>query len=189
MFLEQPSGSHDGQHTDEFPLSDQEYGRVLDHVVVGCVDVAVVNGEEILLEKRNNDPIKENWWIFGGRILVGETLQGSAQRQLKRELGLEVVDSSRFLEIGTFNLRWPSRKEPTTTNGVHHLLIAHMIEVDDSERKSLSPKLLETGHPMRWLNISKPGELLLPEMQSILDHIQAYRSQRTSTVAVIEDSV
>ena len=57
--------AHNDLHRDEFPLTDQEYGKVLDHVVVGCVDVAVINGEEILLEKRNNEPIRENWWILG----------------------------------------------------------------------------------------------------------------------------
>ncbi|MHB1864810.1 MAG: NUDIX domain-containing protein [Candidatus Saccharimonadales bacterium] len=185
MLMPQDVGSHKCLRAEEFTLSDQEYGRVLDHVVVGCVDVAVINGEEILLEKRNKDPIKDNWWIFGGRILVGETLQDCAKRQLERELGLEVADPSRFLEFGTFNLRWPSRREPTTTNGAHHLLIAHMIEVDDSERRSLSPKLLEAEHPMRWLNISAPGEMLLPEMQAIIECIKLRRPQHTRPAAVI----
>jgi colanic acid biosynthesis protein WcaH len=189
MLIQQPDGSHDSLPKDEFLLSDQEYGKVLDNVVVGCVDVAIISGEEILLERRNNDPIKDNWWIFGGRILVGETLQDCAQRQVKRELGLNVTDTSRFVEIGTFNLRWPSRREPTTSNGVHHLLIAHMIEIEDSERQSLSPKLLEAKQPMRWLNINKSGELLLPEMQSILDRVQDYKAQLTATVFVSDGAV
>jgi len=188
MLAQQAINSHEGLHVKELPLSDQEYGRVLDHVVVGCVDVAVINNEEILLERRKDDPIKDCWWIFGGRILVGETLEGSAQRHLKRELGLEVKDQSRFLEIGTFNLIWPSRREPTVSNGVHHLLIAHMIAIDDDERKSLSSKLLEAEHPIKWHNIHKPGALLLPEMQSILDRIKNYRLPHRNTAAT-EDAV
>lgn len=164
----------------EFSLNDQEYSKVLDHIVVGCVDVAVVNGDEILLERRKNDPISGHWWIFGGRILVGETLQATAQRQVRRELNLEIIDGYRFKEIGTFNLQWPTRRESPSANGAHHLLVAHMIELDDQERQSLEPKLFERDNAIQWMEIDRPREFLLPEMHSILQHIQIYRSQEAS---------
>ena len=53
---------------EEYQFSDEEYGRVLDNFVIACVDVVVLHGNKVLLEKRTYDPLHDQWWIFGGRI-------------------------------------------------------------------------------------------------------------------------
>ena len=53
---------------------------------VGCV---CFRGDEVLLVKRGQAPMKGHWSIPGGRIEPGETSQAAARRELKEETGVE----------------------------------------------------------------------------------------------------
>lgn len=152
----------------QHPLSDKQYGQVLDNIVVGCVDVAVVSRGQILLERRNHDPIKDEWWIFGGRILIGETLQAAAQRGVAQELNLHIPQPERFIELGAYNLRWPLRREKPVKHGCHHLLIAHMVELTEVERVGLDETLSQREPRTAWHKLT-PKKSFLPELASIVE--------------------
>lgn len=152
----------------DLPFTDEEYGKVLDNLVVACVDVAITCHNSILLDLRQNQPIKGNWWIFGGRVNKGETLQEAAKRGVYRELSLVIEDISRFKELGVYNLRWPLRREPVATNGCHHLLVAHQIELTDSEKDQVDNKL-RGSQSIKWFAISDlENEEILPELSDII---------------------
>jgi len=154
-----------------YAFTDEEYGKVLDNIVVGCVDVAVVYNDQILLERRRSNPIKGEWWIFGGRINKGEDLQEAARRGVERELGLRFEDEDRFVELGAYNLRWPTRREPLTTNGCHHLLIAHMIVISDVEKDKIDSFLSKGRLITEWHQI-RQSESYVPDMNAIIDAVQ-----------------
>ena len=70
-------------------LPEEDYKRVLGLVPVACVDVVVTLGNKFLLGKRINEPGKGLWWIPGGRVFKGETLEETAIRKIMEELGFE----------------------------------------------------------------------------------------------------
>ena len=156
---------------DSMKLSDLEYGKVLDNIVVGCVDVAVIYQGKILLEKRDKDPIQGHWWIFGGRVLVGENLKSTAQRGVQRELNVYIDDLNRFVQFGVYNLVWPTRREPKQENGCHHLLIAHLVSLTGLEYKKIND-LIDNSPKYSWFDLEE-NKLFLPELNEIVSKIKS----------------
>jgi colanic acid biosynthesis protein WcaH len=56
-----------------------------------CVDAVIKNSAgKVLLVKRKNEPLKNYWWVPGGRVLKGETLDQTFHRKMREELGIRV---------------------------------------------------------------------------------------------------
>jgi len=69
----------------------REYRAILELVPVLCVDGLIVNRRgQFLLVKRKNEPFRDQWWVPGGRVLKGETLERAFRRKMKEELGIAV---------------------------------------------------------------------------------------------------
>ena len=72
-------------------IPKEEYARIMGVLPILCVDVAVQNSKgEYLLIRRANEPLKDQWWVIGGRVLKGETLEQAAVRKVREEVGLDV---------------------------------------------------------------------------------------------------
>lgn len=56
-------------------------------VAVGAI---VRRGDEVLLVLRGNPPNENQWAIPGGRLLLGETLQQGAEREILEETGIHI---------------------------------------------------------------------------------------------------
>ena len=68
-----------------------EYQQILRRLPILCVDGVVVNQRgQFLLVKRRNAPMQGEWWVPGGRVLKGETLEAAFIRKMREELGIEV---------------------------------------------------------------------------------------------------
>jgi|GEM_PF-602862 len=69
----------------------EQYVKLLELLPILCVDIILVNPEgQYLLIKRANEPLKDQWWVIGGRVLKGETLEEAAIRKVREETGLQV---------------------------------------------------------------------------------------------------
>lgn len=68
------------------------YRRVIKVLPIVCVDVIVKRGQQILLVKRANEPLKGQWWVPGGRILKDETALNAVHRKVFDETGLSVSE-------------------------------------------------------------------------------------------------
>lgn len=66
-----------------------EYEQIITKVPIVCVDVAIYHEGKILLIKRADEPAKGEWWLPGGRLLKGETLEACALRKASEETGLD----------------------------------------------------------------------------------------------------
>ncbi len=58
--------------------------------IVG-VGAVVIDGENVLLVRRGQEPLKGEWSLPGGALELGETLQEGVVREVREETGLEVA--------------------------------------------------------------------------------------------------
>jgi colanic acid biosynthesis protein WcaH len=71
------------------PLPD--YKNIIKSVPILCVDVIAQNSVgEYLLLKRANEPLKNIWWVIGGRVHKGELMIQAAIRKVKEETSLNI---------------------------------------------------------------------------------------------------
>jgi colanic acid biosynthesis protein WcaH len=69
----------------------EQYSQIIEVLPILCVDVIVMNARgEYLLIKRANQPRKGQWWVIGGRLLKGETLEQAVVRKVLEETSLKV---------------------------------------------------------------------------------------------------
>ena len=65
------------------------YKNIMEVMPVVCVDALVVNEKgEYLLVKRKNEPLKNKFWLVGGRLHKNEKTITGIKRKLKEELGI-----------------------------------------------------------------------------------------------------
>lgn len=79
-----------------------QYIDILKNLPILCADIVLKNDAgEYLLIKRNNEPLRGQWWVIGGRVLKGETMEAAAIRKVKQETNLEIKN---LIPIGYFEL-------------------------------------------------------------------------------------
>ena len=72
-------------------IPTDRYNQIIDVLPILCVDVVISNRDgEYLLIKRDNEPRKGEWWVIGGRLLKGETLEQAVIRKVREETALTV---------------------------------------------------------------------------------------------------
>jgi colanic acid biosynthesis protein WcaH len=112
-----------------------QYREILERMPLLCVDVIVTNGDgEILLVKRVNEPLKGSWWVPGGRVLKGESLEEAARRKVLEETALSLINVA---PVGYYESLF--REDPLElTSGLHAVSVvfqgeanAGRIELDD----------------------------------------------------------
>ena len=70
-----------------------QYKRILGSMPLLCVDGVIRNSAgQALLVKRSNEPLRNRWWVPGGRVLKGETLERAFRRKMREELGITIGD-------------------------------------------------------------------------------------------------
>lgn len=135
-------------------LSDEDYVKVLDSIVVTCADCILINRRgEMLLGKRRVEP-QPDWWIIGGRMRVGESFQEATARNIKRELGLD-IKPKRFQYLGAYSLVWATRAQKPQDGGCHMVSITMTLRVKDSEIAAI--KHNEEYEKLQWM---KPKDVL-----------------------------
>jgi colanic acid biosynthesis protein WcaH len=69
----------------------EQYKQIIEVLPILCVDVVITNLRgEYLLIKRANEPRKGQWWVIGGRLLKGESLEEAVVRKVREETSLSV---------------------------------------------------------------------------------------------------
>ncbi|MFO7180191.1 MAG: NUDIX domain-containing protein [Pseudomonadota bacterium] len=69
----------------------EEYKKIIGAIPILCVDLVLRDrAGRYLLVKRENEPLRGEWWVVGGRVLKGERAEAAARRKLEEEIGLTV---------------------------------------------------------------------------------------------------
>jgi len=82
----------------------QQWAEVVERTPLVSIDLIVTNARsEVLLGWRNNKPAQHCWFVPGGVVRKGETLQQAFERVLWAELGVQAkLDRTNFL-LGCMN--------------------------------------------------------------------------------------
>ena len=75
------------------------YKKIIKSVQILCVDLVIIYQNKYLLIKRNENPLKNEWWVPGGRVLLGEKIDQAAIRKLKEEIGITVNNEMKYYAI------------------------------------------------------------------------------------------
>ena len=114
--------------------------------VVG-VGAIILDGDQILLEKRKNSPGKGKWSIPGGLVELGENVEDAVVREVKEETGLEVyeprlVDVVDYISLGE-------------RGGVmyHYVIIDYLVT-----SKGGKPKAASDAADLKWVPFNEVDE-------------------------------
>jgi len=73
------------------------YREIISVLPIICVDIVIRNhAGKVLLARRKNDPLRDQWWVIGGRIRFGESARQACIRKTLEEAGFE-LDKLQFL--------------------------------------------------------------------------------------------
>lgn len=75
------------------------YSEIVKKIPILCIDIIIIFENKYLLVKRKENPLKNNWWVPGGRILLGETSLEAAKRKLDEELNLKNFEDLKMYGI------------------------------------------------------------------------------------------
>jgi colanic acid biosynthesis protein WcaH len=84
-------------------LDAQTFKTVIENTPLVSIDLCLVCDGQILLAKRNNEPLKGEWFTPGGRIYKNETWQKALLRIVEVELGLPDVKIEAFSLMGLWD--------------------------------------------------------------------------------------
>ena len=71
-------------------IEEELYKKIVESVPIVCVDVIIKVGNDYLLVKRTNEPLKDKFWLVGGRAYKGERTVETARRKVREEIGLDI---------------------------------------------------------------------------------------------------
>ena len=82
-------------------LSDEEFLKVIDATPLVSIDLVLVNRTGcILMGMRKNQPALGSWFVPGGRIMKGESVDSAIRRVAKTELRTNLTkDDGRLIDV------------------------------------------------------------------------------------------
>ena len=121
-------------------IEDKNYKMILERMHIPTVDAILIFKGKFLLLKRVNPPVKGEWWLPGGRVRKGESLEDAVKREVQEETGLEC----RIIrQVGVINQVFPE---------THTISIYYLVEAESS-----SVKLNEEHSEYKWFSTLPKG--------------------------------
>lgn len=125
----------------------------------------------MLVGLRANQPAKGVWFVPGGRVGKGESLDRAFLRIVQQELGITIPRSEAHL-LGVFEHYYKENFLGEADVGTHYIVLAHSLRVSDP-----SALAMDAQHEhVRWLS---PSELLADD--SVHPNTKAYAQPKHAT--------
>jgi len=111
-------------------LDDEEFATVVRLAPLVSIDLIIRDGNRnVLVGVRNNEPAKNFYFVPGGRVRKGETLEAAFVRILAAETGCSVAfDEARFL--GAYEHIYPNNRFGDPAYGTHYVVLAYELNVN-----------------------------------------------------------
>ena len=110
-------------------LSPETFRTVLAATPLVSIDLLVRDGQRrLLLGRRHHAPAQGYWFVPGGRIRKGETLDAAFQRLTEAELG-RACERSQSRMIGVFEHHYPDCVFDGSVS-THYIVLAHELTLD-----------------------------------------------------------
>ena len=130
-------------------LELSKFKAVVENTPLVSIDFCLIFKGQILLGKRENDPLKAEWFTPGGRIYKNETWQHALLRILKSELGLDKVVVEDFTLMGV----WDHFYENSTVGqgiSTHYVNLPHYAEFQSKPKLTLDDQHGE----FKWFDLA-----------------------------------
>ncbi|MCY4732528.1 NUDIX domain-containing protein [Natronomonas gomsonensis] len=72
-------------------IPEEEWATIVKHAPIVSVDLVVECPDGIVLGQRANEPAKGEWFVPGGRVQKGETLEAAVHRVAMAELDADIT--------------------------------------------------------------------------------------------------
>ena len=130
-------------------IPEPEYKDLIKKMPIFCGDFLIFAEKKYLLIKRKVQPVKDVYWVIGGRLRHNETMAQLAERVMMQEIGQSFSD---FKIIGFSNYFFPVVPDARAT---HTPTLLHIVPVE----KMFEPKIDNKHTDYIWTD-KLPEELL-----------------------------
>jgi colanic acid biosynthesis protein WcaH len=118
------------------------YGDIQRVLPILCVDVLVRYRGKYLLIKRTEEPVKNVFWVIGGRVNKREDLRSAALRKIREEIGLIPYDIEM---IGVYEDTYDASSLGTVDGGYHTVAVVFEAFVSSLDNLKLDNTSAEWG--------------------------------------------
>ena len=109
-------------------IPDDVWSDIVEHVPIPSVDLLLVSDDGLLLAKRENEPAKGEWFVPGGRIHKGESLDEAVHRVAREELGIDVVIEE---ELGAYDHHYETA-DVEDVGGKHYVANGYVVRPESN---------------------------------------------------------
>lgn len=122
--------AHASQRPQHAHLPKSQWLEVVQRAPLVSIDLIVTNAQgEVLLGWRSNQPAQHHWFVPGGVVRKGETLQQAFERTVFDELGI----STGLNRMAVFDTVYEHHYAENFANeagfGTHYVVLAHRLDV------------------------------------------------------------
>ena len=125
-------------------IPEYTYRKVQLSLPILCVDLLVRYQGKYLLIKRKEQPMKDVYWVIGGRVLKNEDLKRAASRKLREETGLTARSRDMHM-VGIYEDVYEESSLGRIPGGYHTVAVVFEVFVDSIEWLKLDDTSSEWG--------------------------------------------
>jgi colanic acid biosynthesis protein WcaH len=134
-------------------LTPEEFLAVVDKTPLVSIDLVVRDQQRrVLLGIRVNEPARGFWFVPGGRIMKGETLDVAFSRISVKELGVHSSLADARL-LGAFTHQYDTNFAGIAGIGTHYVVLAYELELELALDFDQIPQLEHSNY--RWWTSSE----------------------------------
>ena len=123
-------------------LTNEEYARAIETFIVTCADTIITDktAKCVYLAKRRSKPLRDMWWMIGGRRQPGVPAREAMQTIFKRETLLE-LPSERFVFVALAEYLLKDREQEPQNKNQHTQGYTFAVDLTAKEREVVAAHL------------------------------------------------